>query len=90
LKIRWEIVMRASFKTSVAASLAAVTLLASVVAADANPWRRGYGHHGFGWGPGFVLSVLGAGLFANSCLRYAPIYDAWGNYVGRRVINVCY
>ena len=82
--------MRASLKTTVAASLAAITLIASVAAADAYPWRHGHWRHGYGWGPGIAFGVIGAGVLANSCLRSTPVYDAWGHYVGRRVINVCY
>ena len=23
------------------------------------------------------------------CIQYRPVYDAWGNYLGRRAVNVC-
>ena len=59
-------------------------------AADAYPWRHGHWRHGYGWGPGIAFGAIGAGVLANSCLRSTPVYDSWGNYVGRRIINVCY
>jgi Spy/CpxP family protein refolding chaperone len=84
--------MRASFKTTLAASLAAVTLFASVAGASAYyPWpHHHHWHHGFGWGPGIAFGVIGAGMAAEACLRSTPVYDAWGNYVGERTVNVCY
>ena len=82
--------MRASFKTTFAVSLAAIMLTASIAVANANPWHHGHWGHGFGWGPGVAFGVVGAGIYANSCLRSVPVYDAWGNYVGRRMTNVCY
>ena len=83
--------MRASFKNTIAASLAALTLVGSVAAANANPWHQHYyGHHGFGWGPGIAFGVIGAGIAATTCLRSHPVYDAYGNYNGQRTVNVCY
>ena len=83
--------MRASLKSTLAATLAALSLTASVAAADAHPfWPHGQWHHGFGWGPAFAFGVFGGAIATDSCLRYRPVYDAYGNYVGRHLINVCY
>ncbi|MGD0640517.1 MAG: hypothetical protein ABSC22_07200 [Roseiarcus sp.] len=93
--------MRASVKTSIAVSLAALTLVAGLAAsatpAAAKPW---WPHH-HGWGPGLGigigLGVLGAAAASqygsgddyDSCIRYRRTYDAWGNYIGREPVNVC-
>jgi hypothetical protein len=88
--------MRISVKKTVAASLAALTLGLAVVStpASAHTWHGGWGHHGF-WGPGLVFG-LAAGAIATSaygynydCVRYRPVYDAYGNYVGREPVNIC-
>jgi hypothetical protein len=62
----------------------------------------GGGHwHGGGWAPAAVgLGILGlaAGAAAASqeepgygdgCMAYRPVYDGYGNYMGRRPVNVC-
>jgi hypothetical protein len=65
-----------------------------------NHWHGGGGG---GWGPAAVgLGILGlaAGAAAASqgepepgygdgCTAYRPVYDAYGNYMGRRPVNVC-
>ncbi len=93
--------MRTSLKKSIAVSLAAL-MLASSLAVSATPaaaFPMGPHHHfgGFGWGlgVGLGLGVLG-GIAAsqpaygyNSCVRYRPTYDQWGNYLGRQPINIC-
>jgi hypothetical protein len=86
--------MRNTVKKTVVGALAALTLSAAVIGAtpaSAGGWH--HHHYGF-WGPGVALGVLGlaAGAMAASeyeCVRYQPIYDAYGNYVGRRAVNVC-
>jgi hypothetical protein len=87
--------MRAAITKTVAAALAAVALSLAVAGptpAAAHTWVHG-GHGGF-WGPGVALGVFGlaAGAIAASqydCVRYAPVYDAYGNYIGHRPVNVC-
>jgi hypothetical protein len=59
----------------------------------------GHGWHGgHGWGPAAGIGLLGAlavGAVVASqynnddCVQYRPTYDAWGNYVGRRPVNIC-
>jgi hypothetical protein len=62
----------------------------------------GGGHwHGGGWGPAAVgLGVLGLAAGAaiaaqpgpdydDGCQAYRPVYDPYGNYMGRRLVNVC-
>lgn len=64
----------------------------------------GGGHwHGGGWGPAAVgLGVLGLAAGAaiasdpgpgyygdDGCHAYRPVYDGYGNYMGRRLVNVC-
>lgn len=62
-------------------------------------------HHGGFWGPAVGLGIAGlaAGAIVASqapygyygygpydgCAAWRPVYDAYGNYVGRRVVNVC-
>jgi hypothetical protein len=85
----------ANFKKTVAAALAALTLglaVASPTPASAHYWHGGY-HRGF-WGPGVAFGVLGlaAGAIAASqyeCVRYRPVYDAYGRYMGQEPVNVC-
>ena len=85
--------MRASFKTTIIASLAALTLVAGAVSADAKPFFPHPWHHG--WGPGFAFGVIGAGIAAaaianaESCTAYRPVYDAYGRYLGQQAVNVC-
>lgn len=91
--------MRASLKTSIVLSLAALTLGIGL-AASATPasakmiWPHPFHHHGFGpgFGVGLGLGLLGAAASeydGNSCVAFRPAYDRWGNYLGRRAINVC-
>jgi hypothetical protein len=56
-------------------------------------WHNGYWHNGW-WGPAFVTGVA-VGAFAtcpssDGCWVYQPMYDAYGNYLGRECVNVCY
>ena len=50
-------------------------------------------HHGFG--PWVAAGVIGAAAAAaaasaeDPCIQYRRVYDAWGNYLGRRAVNVC-
>jgi hypothetical protein len=92
--------MRIAFKKTLAVSLAALTLGLAVVSAatpaSAHYWPHGGYHHGHGyWGPGVALGVFGlaAGAVAASqyddCVRYRPVYDSYGNYVGREAVNIC-
>lgn len=91
--------MRASLKTA-AAALAMLALAGAASPALAGPLHHGgghggWGHHGYGWGgPGLALGLFGAaiatGIAVDSCIEYRPMYDAWGNYLGRRAVNVCY
>jgi hypothetical protein len=90
--------MRNTVKKTLVASLAALTLSAAVVSASpasAGGWGGWHHNHGGGyWGPGIAFGVLGlaAGAMVASqyeCVRYRPVYDAYGNYVGQRAINVC-
>ena len=78
------------------ASLAALALGAAVLGASpasAHSWRGGWHHHGY-WGPGVAFGVLGlaAGAIVASqyeCVRYRPVYDSYGHYVGRQAVNIC-
>jgi hypothetical protein len=89
--------MRASLKKTVAGSLAALVLALGVTAAATPASAWGYRHGGY-WGPGIGLGVAGLAVGAiiasqtpyYGCTRWRPIYDAYGNYIGRRPVNVCY
>jgi hypothetical protein len=102
--------MFASLKTSIAASLAALTfgIALSASPADAGGFRMGgvggsfhgglagLGPHHVGWGwrhhgwvPGLGLGLAAAGAAASSCIVYQPVYDDYGNYLGRYPVNVC-
>ena len=84
--------MRASFTSALVAAAAIVSLTLAAGSAEAGPWPH---HHGGpGWvGPAVGFGILGgiiaAGAASQSCYRYTPVYDAWGNYIGRRAVNVC-
>jgi hypothetical protein len=96
--------MRASLKKSIALSLAGLTLAVGI-AASATPasahihfggggfggfgggWNHGWNHHG--WGHGFGVGYVG-GYDDDSCIRYRSTFDSWGNFIGRRAVNVCY
>lgn len=81
--------MRASLKSALVAALAVVSLGVGASSAQAYyPWP--HHHYGHFWGPAAVIGVFGAAAVAGSCIRNQPIYDAYGNYVGRRTVNVCY
>ena len=70
---------------------AAAIALGLGLAASAPASAHHFGHfhhwgHGFGWG-GFGFADVGGE--DDSCLRWRPIYDHYGNYIGRRAVNVC-
>ena len=93
--------MRASLKTTLALSFAALTMALAVSAtpAAAGPIKKIFPPHPHhfhgGWGPGFGLGLglVGAAVAADyaydSCIVYRPIYDSWGHFIGRRAVNVC-
>ena len=80
-------------------ALAASTLAAVPAPAAAGPhWRGGHHFHGGGWGGGWgggpalafglAAGVLAAGAAAE-CVSYEPLYDDYGNIVGRRRVWEC-
>jgi hypothetical protein len=63
-------------------------------------WNGGGG--GGWWGPAAVGGVAAGALLAapyygygygygygGSCTAYSPMYDAYGNYIGQQLVNVC-
>ncbi len=68
-------------------------------------WRGGGWHGGGGWwGPAVVGGLAAGALLAapydyggygygygyrNTCTGYSPMYDAYGNYIGQQLVNVC-
>jgi hypothetical protein len=62
-------------------------------------WHGGRWHGGAGWAGPAVVGGLAAGAllaapyytygYGNGCYSYQPIYDAYGNYIGRQLVNVC-
>ena len=87
--------MRA-LKTKITASLIACALGLGVAAspAEAGPHWGHYRHGGY-WGPAaaiglFGAAIIGAEIASRNCVVYRPVYDQWGNYLGRRAFNTCY
>jgi len=95
--------MAALRKTTVAVSLAALTLASAFSTSPAYAWCHGYcgyhggwGHHYYGWGPGLAFGLAAGAIAAgaasaaySSCVVYHPVYDRWGNYAGQQAVNVC-
>ena len=92
-----------SLKVLAFASVAALTLAAAPVQAHPihpfpHPAPGGHFGHG-GWGPGYwggaglafglAGAALATGAYVDYCVSYVPVYDDWGNYVGRRAVNAC-
>ena len=59
-------------------------------------WHGGW--HGGGWaGPAVVGGLAAGALLAapyayggyGGCTAYAPMYDAYGNYLGQQLVNRC-
>ena len=62
---------------------------------------RGWNGGGGGWwGPAAVGGLASGALLAapyygygygygGSCTAYSPMYDAYGNYIGQQLVNVC-
>ena len=89
---------------ALAAVVLALGVTAAATPASADPyWGWRHHHHGY-WGPALGLGIAGlaagaiiasqGGYYGNSgyddCTRWRPSYDAWGRYLGRRPVNVCY
>ena len=84
--------MRALRTTLVATAIAVALGLAASAPASAH---MHWGHWGFGpfagWGGGYDAGIVDTdGYNDDSCIRWRPIYDKYGEYVGRRQVNVCY
>ena len=63
-------------------------------------WHAG-GWHGNGWSGGWAGPAIVGGLatgallaapyaYGSGCTSYAPVYDAYGNYVGQQPVDGCY
>jgi hypothetical protein len=80
--------MRASLVKSVAVSIAALTFGMALSASPAAAKPK----FGF-WGPGLAFGIIGAAVAADiaysHCIEHRPIFDRWGNYIGRQTVNVC-
>jgi len=85
-----------------ALTLGAVTMTATPSQARhvwVRGWHHGHNRHGGYYGSGGGLGALDAFAlfgpaalpyaFGAPCLQYSPVYDAYGRYIGRRVVNVC-
>jgi hypothetical protein len=84
--------MRALRTTLVATAIALALGLAASAPASAHMHfgHGGFGHFG-GWGGGYGLGIVDAGGYDDdSCVRWRSIFDRYGDYVGRRPVNVCY
>jgi hypothetical protein len=87
--------MRA-LKVTVLSVLAAAALASAPVAANAGPhWHGGGGGWHRGWGgPGLLFGLAAGALVAGAvadanCVQFVPVYDAYGNVVGRRRVWAC-
>jgi hypothetical protein len=60
-------------------------LAAGAIIASQAPYYGGY-YGGYPYGYGYGGYPYGYG----GCVRYRPIYDQWGNYLGQRAVNACY
>lgn len=79
--------MRAFTALAFAAALA-------LSAAPASAHEFHHHHHDFWGGPGLIFGLAGAAIAATVaadayCVRYEPVYDDYGNYMGRRRVNEC-
>ena len=79
--------MRALTALAFAAALA-------LSAAPASAHQFHHHHHGFWGGPGLIFGLAGAAIAATVaadayCVSYEPVYDDYGNYMGRRRVNAC-
>ena len=94
--------MRNTISKAMITGLAALSLAASAFAAAqpaaAADWHahvRGGWHGGGGWLGPAIIGGLAAGALAapyygyGNCYQYAPVYDAYGRYIGQRLVNVC-
>lgn len=89
--------MTATLKKSLAVYLAVTTLAIGVAAtanpAAAKPMPPHLHHHFHGYGPWLGLGLVGAvaasQLAYDPCVETRPIYDRWGNYLGRETVNAC-
>jgi hypothetical protein len=94
--------MRKLHAAVAAAFVLSASVLATVDAAEARPWRRHY--YGGGWrGPAAVgvvgalaLGAMAAGaygaprpVYGGCYVARRPIYDQWGYQVGSRRVRVC-
>ncbi len=50
----------------------------------------GGGHWGHWGGFGFGVADYGGYYDNDSCLRWRPVFDRYGNFVGRHAVNICY
>ena len=92
-----------TFRKTVTATLAALTLATTMIAsgAEARPrWGYGYGHRGWGVGAGVVGAIAAGAIIAGATrpsygYYAAPVrscdmverFDRWGNVIGYR--RVC-
>jgi hypothetical protein len=89
---------------ALAIGVSAIGSVGSASAAPYYPHGGYHGgwHRGGWWGPavGFGIAGLAAGAIVASqapygyygyggCTAYRPVFDAYGNYLGRRLVNVC-
>ena len=70
----------------------AAALALSAAPASAKPFH--HHHNGFWGGPGLIFGLAGAAIATAVaadayCIRYEPVYDDYGNYMGRRRVNEC-
>jgi len=85
--------MRATVAKSIALSMAALTLSLGMAATPTPAAAHPHWAH-----PGFFAAAIGLGVLGaiaaseyagDPCVQYRPTYDRWGNYIGRRAVNVC-
>lgn len=87
-----------NFRKIALAGSAAALIVASLAASTSPASAHGWGYGGWGWGGFGVGAATGLAIAATAAqpayygdcyLARQPVYDAYGNFVGYRQVQVC-
>ncbi len=97
--------MTISLKTTAIGALTALAM-STALATPASAWCNGWGCGGWGPGPAVAVGVLGGmalgaaaagaangpyyGPGPGCWMELRPVYDAYGNFLGRRRVRICH